>query len=364
MSTALCLITWKLAIGRPNCTRCLAYSMAIRLALSLDPISSAQRATQASSATRRQSALCRRPHRLGGRVRELEGADLARWRSLGSGPVLPARARPGRFPGPSPAPAPPPAPSRRCGCRSRRACSRAAASAPTCGSHAVRTRPTTSPCPCSSSATVPRLRPAASSRSRSPRPSAWAARVARTNRRMGPGTDVPHLLHHDDQVGQAQPGPALRLGNQQTHPAQLGHRAPHAVAEAPLVLQWSASRRAGLSRARKSRTAILSASCSSLNAKSMPLISWEARGRDRRGCSSGPPWSPRRSRCNAREDVEPVPGAAVGRVGAALGHHARGPPAGRPPARRRLCATWLDWSLASGTSGQVFWFRRIFDSAR
>ena len=55
MSTALCLMTWKVAIGRSNWTRTLAYSTARWWACSITPSRSQQSATLASSTMRRQS---------------------------------------------------------------------------------------------------------------------------------------------------------------------------------------------------------------------------------------------------------------------------------------------------------------------
>ena len=53
----------------------------------------------------------------------------------------------------------------------------------------------------------------------------------------GPGsTAAAHLLEHDHEVDEVEPGAAVLLGQDEPHPAELGHLLPQLAGEADLVL--------------------------------------------------------------------------------------------------------------------------------
>ena len=237
ISAALCLIAWKVAIGRSNCTRSLAYSTARSKACCIDPSVSAHSATAPSSTTRRHTGgvVARRADRLGRQV--VEGRC---GRSGGSrrapAPAPPTGAAPGtcRCPpgcGPGPAPSPPThrrAPTVFVPLRRHWPDLRLAR---------VRMRSTTSPWPSSSIATVPRVAPVASgsSRSSSPRRGRGGGRQHRRGQER-PGQRQPaHLLEHHHHLEQAGARTALLLGHQQADPPEVDQLPPQVVGDAGAV---------------------------------------------------------------------------------------------------------------------------------
>ena len=232
MSTALCLMTWNVAIGRSNCTRTLAYSTARSWACSID---AEQLGAEGDGGVVDDAPPDARCGRRRGRPRsaassvEVEPGDPAgevpgrHGLALGRLDAGTCRCPPGCGRRP--------APSRRCAPSSTTGFSAVSRHWPPLRLARVRIRSTGSPWPSSSRAMVPRVAPAASDRELV----VEAEPSGRERGEHGRGQERPgerhptHLLEHDHQVDQAQPEPALGLGHQQAGPAELDELGPDVV---------------------------------------------------------------------------------------------------------------------------------------
>ena len=276
MSTILCWITWNVAIGRSNCTRALAYSVAI----CEGPLAGADalRAQGDADVVDRPGARSARwspggPTRRAGRSVEHEPGHLA-GDVHGSAPASPrGRVDERRRPRPS------------CVARhdvgdvggvavehERLVPVEHPVVAPSPG-RCARCRRAGRACPLSSRATVARRRarrrgrraPASSPRRRA----SERARDRRGEPRAGQ-RERAHLLAEHHRVEQPEPGAAVLLGDEQARPARGRRTWPRASSVTPRSSSSIARTYAAAPRRRGTRAPCSrSASCSALNVKSM-----------------------------------------------------------------------------------------------
>ena len=231
MSAILCLITWNVAIGPAELhpvlgvldgerERRVARPDELGAQRDGDVVDDApQQRASGRPAGRRGAPAGRSRLEAGHLAGEVRASARARRRAPRSG-TCPGRRRCGRRRGPS----------RRCGRRARPACARRAPRRRRADGAVVRDPSTGSPCAELLERERARRAPDARSPQQLGRPSR-PRRERREHRRREEraGERQPaHLLEHDDDVDEPEPSAAVRLGDEQPGPAELGDLAPTA----------------------------------------------------------------------------------------------------------------------------------------